>query len=53
MGSSKRPSDGASGGFEPVDPWKSEYLSSRGRNLPHLADHPDRYDWLFIKSITG
>jgi REP element-mobilizing transposase RayT len=34
---SKQHSDAGSGGFEPIDPWKSEYLSIRRRNLPHLA----------------
>ncbi|MBV8771029.1 MAG: transposase [Deltaproteobacteria bacterium] len=24
-------------GFEPVDPWKSQYLGIRRRNLPHLV----------------
>jgi putative transposase len=33
----KQPATAGAGGFEPVDPWKSEYLSRRRRNLPHLA----------------
>jgi REP element-mobilizing transposase RayT len=33
----KQHSAARSGGFEPVDLWKSKYLSSRRRNLPHLA----------------
>ena len=34
---SKQPSDPDSGGFEPINRWKSEYLPIRRRNLPHLA----------------
>jgi len=32
--SNKPPSDAI--GFEPIDPWNSEYLSISRRNLPHL-----------------
>src|SRR5229473_6912549 len=35
--SSKQPSNPDSGGFEAIDPWKSEYLVVRRRNLPHLG----------------
>ena len=35
--SSKQPSNPNSGGFEAIDPWKSEYLDVRRRNLPHLG----------------
>lgn len=35
--SSKPPSNPDTGGFEPIDPWKSQYLMVRRRNLPHLG----------------
>ncbi len=35
--SSKQPSNPDSGGFEAIDPWKSEYLVVRRRNLPLLG----------------
>ena len=35
--SSKPPSNPDMGGFEPIDPWKSQYLAVRRRNLPHLG----------------
>ncbi len=35
--SSKQPSSPDSGGFEAIDPWKSEYLVVRRCNLPHLG----------------
>ncbi len=35
--SSKQASNPDSDGFEPIEPWKSEYLIVRRRNLPHLG----------------
>jgi hypothetical protein len=32
----KQPPSPDSRGFEPIEPWKSEYLVVRRRNLPHL-----------------
>ena len=34
--SNKQPPSPDSRGFEPIEPWKSEYLVVRRRNLPHL-----------------
>src|SRR5215469_15963877 len=33
----KQASPSEANGFAPIEPWKSEYLSVRRRNLPHLA----------------
>jgi hypothetical protein len=46
---SKQRSNPDSLGFEAIDPWKSEYLAVKRA----LVAHPDSYEWLFIKSITG
>jgi hypothetical protein len=46
---SKQRSNPDSPGFEAIDPWKSEYLAVKRA----LVEHPDSYEWLFIKSITG
>ena len=35
--SGKPPSNPDMGGFDPIDPWKSQYLTVRRRNLPHLG----------------
>jgi REP element-mobilizing transposase RayT len=35
--SGKPPSNPDAGGFDPIDPWKSQYLTVRRRNLPHLG----------------
>jgi len=81
--SSKPASNPDTGGFEPIDPWKSQYLMLKSEGsvwsdesfdhiIRHaeglaekleyvrqnpvtrgLIDHPDRYSWLFIKSITS
>jgi REP-associated tyrosine transposase len=34
---SKPPRNFESAEFQTIDPWKSEYLAVRGRNLPHLT----------------
>ena len=48
----KQPSGPGSSGFEPIDPWKSEYLSIRRRNLPHLTV-PDAAYFVTFRTRAG
>jgi len=47
----KRPSNPDTGGFEPIDLWKSQYLTVRRRNLPHLGV-PGATNFITFRSKT-
>ena len=44
--------DSEAPGFQPIDPWKSEILEYRRRNLPHL-EVPDAIYFVTFRSRSG